>query len=94
LMTNKVTEAAVAAAILTQPNYRVALKALTAARHRQDVYQAAVDALDHRKKALESLVQLHGQGYFAAPRARGTAKEVMAEIEKESVRAGVNGRKK
>jgi hypothetical protein len=39
----------------------------------------AVNALEHRKKALENTVQLDGRSYFAAPREKGPAKGAMAE---------------
>lgn len=65
----KLTEAVVALVIPEQQEYIDAAKALSKARHRQDIYQAAVNALDHRKRALENLVDLHGQNYFAKPKA-------------------------
>jgi hypothetical protein len=45
-----------------------------------------VAALDHRKKALENLVYLHGQSYFSAPTAPRGMKDRMDEVEKASVR--------
>jgi len=65
----KVTEAAVTAAIPEHPDMMRAVKALSKAKHDVDIYQAAVNALDHRKRALEKLVDLHGQNYFSSPKA-------------------------
>lgn len=85
----KVTETALSNAILLQPEYKKALAKVNQARHHQDILQAAVTALDHRKKALENLVFLHGQSYFSSPRARGEDAEGMREAEKKSVRSRV-----
>lgn len=37
------------------------------AEYERDVLQSAVSALNHKKVALENLVKLHGQSYFAGP---------------------------
>jgi len=66
----KVTENAIKNCIPTLKRYQVANNALIDAKHKVDVLQAFVNALDHRKRALENLVDLHGQSYFAEPRAR------------------------
>lgn len=64
----KVTEKLVEAVIITQDEYKTALKKYNRAKHKLDQYQAIVSALEHRKSALEGAVKLHGQGYFAEPR--------------------------
>lgn len=63
----KVTETAVAAAILQHRSYQTALEEVGEAKHTMDVYAATTAALEHRKAALQALVQLHGQNYFAKP---------------------------
>jgi hypothetical protein len=50
-------------------------------RHKASVLKVAVTALDQRKKALEKLVDLHGQDYFSTPRAKGENREKMEELE-------------
>lgn len=65
----KVTEAAVAAAVITHPAYQTAVERMQRARHAVDIVQSAVTTLDHRKKALESLVDLRLADYFSEPRA-------------------------
>lgn len=82
----KVTEKMVAAALLQQTEYKDAQQAVFSAKHRVGILQAAVTALDHRKKALEKLVDLHGQKYFASPRASEDSREAMGKVEKKSVR--------
>lgn len=90
----KVTESAVNATMLTQPEYKSAMAALIDARHRRDILGAAVSALEHRKKALEKLVDLHLAGYFAAPRASAGSREAAKEIEDRAVRRPLKQRVK
>ena len=71
----KVTEGAVANLILLQPEHKRATQKVIEAKHTADVFQADVDALDHRKRALENLVQLRLANYFSEPRVRGNPEE-------------------
>jgi len=88
---DKITEKMIAAAVPVQPEYEEAQKVFFLTKHQVGVLQAAVTALDHRKKALEKLVDLHGQKYFASPRASVCAREAMEEVEKRSVRKRTKG---
>lgn len=84
----KVTEAVITNTILRQDEYQDKLADVIKAKHQMDVLQAAVNALDHRKAALERLVSLHGQSYFATPRAADeTSRETVDEIEKQTARS-------
>lgn len=80
----KVTENSVEEAILVQPEYTEIVKAAIEARYEMDLLQAAADALDHKKKALENLVFLHGQNYFAEPQAKPENREVMGKVKRDS----------
>lgn len=80
----KTTKDAVDACVIQQREYKEALEELNNAKHKADVYDAAVKSLDHRKKALENLVFLHGQNYFASPRSSGEGREVTKEYERRS----------
>lgn len=64
----KVTEAAIKAAIPIHERYKKGLARLQAARHASDLAHAVVSALEMKKKSLEGLIQLHGMGYFASPK--------------------------
>jgi len=75
----KTTEAALKAAVLCQDDYREAQRVLIEAEHTSDLFDAAVKALDQRKRALENLVSLHGQSYFATPTVKGPHKEAARE---------------
>ena len=82
----KATEKSIAAALIVQPEYEEAQQKVFTAKHRVGILQAAVTALDHRKKALEKLVDLHGQKYFATPRASEQSREAVERIEKLAAR--------
>jgi len=64
----KVTEASVATAVTVDPFVKKAVEKVNKAKHKVNVLQAAVDGLEHRKRALTQLVELHGQDYFATPK--------------------------
>ena len=82
----KVTEAAIKDTVTTHPAYAKAVAEGYEARYETDVLQAAVDALEHRKRALESLVQLHGMSYFSQPKERKA-------VTREDVTAGKKSKK-
>ena len=83
----KPTETAIANAILTHSKYQEVLAVFITAKHHADVTLAAVRALDHRKSALERLVSLHGQNYFATPKAPdGAGKEMADDMMKKKAR--------
>jgi hypothetical protein len=64
----KVTEAVIANAILIHPKYQQAYTDYLTAKFEVDMAQGAVGAFEQRKSALENLVRLHGQQYFAGPK--------------------------
>lgn len=65
---SKVTEGAINAAITTHPEYNEAMEELTTAQYEMNMAQGAVRAIDGKKDALENLVRLYGQQYFAGPK--------------------------
>lgn len=82
----KVTESVVASTILLQDQFKSTQAELFNQKHQVDLLQAVVTSLDHRKRALESLVSLHGQDYFSSPRADSKNQETIDTIQKTSVR--------
>jgi len=91
----KVTELAVAAAVSAATEVRDAEQEVIDARHRYDVLQAAVYALDHRKRALQGLVALFMANYFSTPRAPEGAKEEMEQVtERATQRRAVRRRRR
>ena len=63
----KVTVAAVNAAILQDEEYQDANNQVIEATYDYDIAGAADNAIQGKKSALENLVKLHGQSYFAGP---------------------------
>lgn len=64
----KLTEAVIFGVVFKQSAFKKAQKKRLRAKYKTDIIQAAVTALNHRKSALEKLVNLHGQNYFATPK--------------------------
>ncbi len=70
---SKVTEAAIKQAIAKNKDLRRAQAELRELVHERAILSAFVAALSHRKRGLENLVELHGMGYFSAPKAKPEA---------------------
>ena len=77
----KITEASIDATITTHPKYVEAQGEVNVAKHAVAILQAVATALDHRKRALEKMVDLHGQNYFSSPRVKG--EEANASLDRE-----------
>jgi len=63
----KVTEAGVQSVMLLNKKRAALHESLLQARYELEIVQSAVRALDQKKSALENLVRLGGQNYFAMP---------------------------
>lgn len=81
----KVTEAAVAAAIPQQKSHQVATLKYNRAKHAARIYQAAVDALGHRKSALQGMTDLFMRQWFADPESREQAREAAKPVTTKTV---------
>lgn len=88
----KITEKVVEAAILLSEDYQKALRKYNTAKHAVDIASAWVTALEHKKRALESMVKLFGMEYFSAPRADAENHEAVEEMKRKATRR--KGRKK
>jgi len=64
----KITEAAIQNTILTSKQYQEVNQTMLDARYEAEMAKGAVRAMEQRKDALENLVRLHGQQYFAGPK--------------------------
>lgn len=60
----KVTEARMKELVIIQPAYKVALAKTNKIKHMVDLLKAAMNALEHRKESLKSLVVLWQHSYF------------------------------
>jgi len=81
----KPTEKSIAAAIIGDEDYEKSFTAHLNAKHAVDILQAMTIALEHRKKALEKAVDLHGQNYWAKPYTKNE-KETTEDFEKHTAR--------
>ena len=82
----KVTESGISSAVLIHKRYQEAQAELIAARHAQEMSQAVVSALEHKKRSLTLLVDLHGMGYFSNPKVSQKGKEAVEEMMKRKTR--------
>lgn len=64
----KLTESVVLSTVIVQEQYTEAYGAYLKAKYEADMAKGAVRAIEHRKDALENLVRLFGQSYFAGPK--------------------------
>lgn len=82
----KITDKVVENTIPTQNDYRRASKRYLDAKFNSDIAFGAVKAVDARKDALENLVRLHGQQYFAGPKVpRDLSSETERRREKQKM---------
>lgn len=83
----KVTESAVSAAIVLDTSNQLIEERIIEQKYVLDLAKGVLTALDHKKKALEKLVDLHGQNYFSTPRVKNTdSKKVVEKINKKKAR--------
>ena len=66
---DKLTEPRVKAAIVAHKSHLTAERTVVEAAYDVARLKAGVTALEHKKRALEALVDLYGMGYFAQPHA-------------------------
>ena len=63
----KITEGGIKAAVIMSDRYEDARQAHINARRESALLDAAVAAMEQKKRMIESLITLHGQSYFAGP---------------------------
>lgn len=85
---DKVTNPAVEAAVMASEQYTDALTKLNRARYNANTLEAFVQALEHRKRALENCVTLYGMDYFSIPRAKGKGRDAKHKLDQRSARGG------
>lgn len=82
----KVTETAIAVAVLQDEGYQAAVTAEREAQHDLDTAQAVVWALEMKKRSLTMLVDLHGMGYFSSVKGSAEGKEAVQKMTQRAVR--------
>lgn len=88
----KISEAAVKNAVVQQAAYQTAQEALNATTHAVRMLEAMTRALEHRKTALKSMVELRLANYYAEPTLPKTERDAYDEMSKQEVRS--RGRRK
>lgn len=84
---NSPTEGAIKAVIKVSKRYQEANDKVKKIQHLVGILSGYVTSLDHRKKALEKLVDLQGRDYYATPTIRDTnMKEKVSVEQKRSAR--------
>ncbi len=63
----KITEASIAAAVKTSAEYLEAYEEWLSMKSNAALLDKAVEAMEQKKRMIESLITLHGQKYFAGP---------------------------
>jgi len=82
----KITEAAINAAVITHKDYQQAKGQLLEGEYNADLAQALVWALEHKKRALTLLVDLHGMSYFSTPKTTEAGREALDRMNQRKVR--------
>lgn len=90
---SKATDKSVEKAVLNNPRHQKQQVKVLKLKHKVGLLQSLVTALDHRKKALENLVFLHGQQYFSSPRASAEDRETIEEMDRQKTRRRGHKRK-
>ena len=73
----KTTADIIKEAVIVHPEVLAAQEIVFQENYNVDMYQSMLNALNDRKAALENLVKLHGQQYFATPQADEAGHEVL-----------------
>jgi len=60
--------------------------------YERDMCSNAVKAIDIKKSALENIVKLHGQNYFATPSEKGIKGEVIGDMKEGATKGSVSRR--
>ena len=87
---SKITEAVVQNTIIVQPEYKEVMEEYIEIKYEYDMAVTAVRAIDTKKTALENLVKLYGQQYFAGPKVpRDLSKEWEQKQRQKQVDSGI-----
>jgi chorismate mutase len=82
----KLTEAGLKEVVRTRKAYRETQDRLQEAQYHAELAQAVVWALEHKKRSLTLLVDLHGMGYFSSPKVSKAGREAVDDMTKNRVR--------
>lgn len=91
-LAEKPTEASITSTVFLQRDHKQAQSKVIALQEKVNLLYGLVQALDHRKAALENMVKLHGQSYFATPVAKAEDRSYLAEQRKHNIRSKKDSR--
>lgn len=74
------TEAAISSYIIKLPEYTKKMEHFFECTRRVNLFAAARDALEHKKRALEGLEKLHLQGYYSALTTSAEGTEIIRQV--------------
>ena len=90
---DKVTETSIGNCIVLQDEYKDAQTEVIECQYEVNMAIGAVRSFDHRKTALENLVKLYGQQYFAGPKVpRDIFEERLQRVNKEQADIDANAK--
>lgn len=78
-------EALVKALVAKHEKVEKYTKLLNTAKHRVRIIEAGINKLEMRKRCLEGLVSLHGQSYFARPRAKSHDRNALDKSKRDRI---------
>jgi len=84
----KITEGLVKAALANSEKLQSGKRRIIEQQHEVTLLASCVTALEHKKRALEKLVILHGQQYFAGPAAPRVSAALAEDTAKQRARSG------
>ena len=91
----KTTQALIDAVIIKEQSYLDAQEELRELKFEVGVLQSAVKAFDQRKTALENLVKLHNQSYYAEPTVQSSEQaENLKDIKKNATKERIKARRR
>jgi hypothetical protein len=82
----KATEGAIKEAVLTHKDYRNAVADVNDRSYDADMVGNVVSALEHKKRSVTLLVELHGLGYFAEPKISERGRNAVDTMSKRATR--------
>lgn len=83
---NRISEGSIHRAVIRRKEYCDIQRLVQNAQHDQEIAQAMVWAMEHKKRSLTLLVELHGLGYMANPKLSEKGKSALHDMMKEKIR--------
>lgn len=83
----RITESMISTTVLTTKKYKKVRAEYMKTKGRADTLQTYVNALEHRKRMITNLQELHGQQYWSKPFVPSGYRKVVREAEKMAARS-------